>query len=124
MWQGLFQIALTLLPIALIIPILGRYLAGVYQLTPAPIDVVCSTLERVIYRLSQIDDRQMMTGWQYARAIFVSNLVMAIFVFIALVLEVMLSVSSTESTYSIITECPITKRSVGLLLSLVGGCLL
>ena len=87
MWQGLFQIALTLLPIALMIPILGRYLASVYKLTPMPIDGVCSPLERGIYRLSQIDEQEMMTGWQYARAVFLSNIVMGIFVFILLMTQ-------------------------------------
>ena len=87
MWQGLFQIALTLLPIALMIPILGRYLASVYKLTPMPIDRVCSPLERGIYRLSQIDEQEMMTGWQYARAIFLSNIVMGVFVFILLMTQ-------------------------------------
>ncbi len=90
MWQGLFQIALTLLPIGIITPILGRYLARVFRANPeisAPLDPIFSQLERGIYRLSQIDDREMMTGWQYARAIFVSNIMMAVFVFTLLMTQ-------------------------------------
>jgi potassium-transporting ATPase potassium-binding subunit len=87
MWQGLIQIALTLLPIGIITPILGKYLAGVFRFTPTLLDSICSPLEQGIYQLSQIDDRQIMTGWQYTRSIFVSNLVMAVFVFIILMTQ-------------------------------------
>jgi potassium-transporting ATPase potassium-binding subunit len=95
MWQGLLQIALTLLPIGIITPILGKYMAGVFRSTPDRLDRVCSPLERGIYRFSQIDSSQMMTGWQYARAIFVSNLVMAILVFIILMTQAGLPFNST-----------------------------
>jgi potassium-transporting ATPase potassium-binding subunit len=81
MWQGFLQIALTLLPLAIITPLLGNYMARVFKFTPTRLDRVCTPIERGIYRLGQIDDREMMTGWQYARAIFASNLVMAIAVF-------------------------------------------
>ena len=79
MWQGLFQIALTLLPIGIITPILGKYLAAVFQAdTPTRVrsksglswlDPIFSHLERAIYRFSQIDRDEVMTGWQYARSI-------------------------------------------------------
>ena len=98
MWQGLFQIALTLLPIVLITPILGRYMARVFQANPgisAPLDRIFAPLERGIYKLGQIDDLEMMTGWQYARAIFASNIVMAIFVFILLMTQGGLPFNST-----------------------------
>ncbi len=98
MWQGLFQIALTLLPIVLITPILGRYLARVFQANPgisAPLDRIFVPLERSIYKLGQIDDREIMTGWQYARAIFASNIVMAVFVFILLMTQGGLPFNST-----------------------------
>jgi K+-transporting ATPase ATPase A chain len=99
MWQGLFQIALTLLPIGIITPILGKYMAGVFRSnpnTPAPLDAVFSPVERGIYKLSQIDDRQMMTGWQYARAIFTSNLAMGIFVFAIFMTQAGLPFNSTN----------------------------
>ena len=95
MWQGLIQIALTLIPIGIITPILGKYMAGVYRPSPSRLDPVCSPLERGIYRLSQIDDREMMTGWQYARSVFVSNLVMAILVLILLMTQGGLPFNST-----------------------------
>jgi potassium-transporting ATPase potassium-binding subunit len=99
MWQGLFQIALTLLPIGIITPILGKYMAGIFRANstiPAPLDAVFSPVERGIYKLSQIDDREMMTGWQYARAIFVSNLVMGIFVFTIFMTQAGLPLNSTN----------------------------
>jgi potassium-transporting ATPase potassium-binding subunit len=96
MWQGLIQIALTLLPLALITPILGKYMAGVFRsggngdgksAQRNPLDPICSTLERGIYKLSQIDEREMMTGWQCARAILISNIAMAVFVYVILIAQ-------------------------------------
>ena len=98
MWQGLFQIALTLLPIGLITPILGRYMADIFRFNPTFLDPICSPLERGIYRVSQIDDREIMTGWQYARSIFASNLVMGIFVFIILLTQAGLPFNPTSLT--------------------------
>ncbi|MFM2303912.1 MAG: potassium-transporting ATPase subunit [Cyanobacteriota bacterium] len=95
MWQGLIQIALTLIPSGIITPILGKYMAGVHRSSPSRLDPVCSPLERGIYRLSQIDAREMMTGWQYARSIFVSNLVMGILVLILLMAQGGLPFNST-----------------------------
>ncbi len=95
MWQGFLQIALTLLPIAIITPILGNYMARVFRPTPTLLDPICSPIEGGIYRLSQIDEREIMTGWQYARAIFVSNLVMAIGVFVLLMVQGGLPLNST-----------------------------
>jgi potassium-transporting ATPase potassium-binding subunit len=105
MWQGLFQIALTLLPIGIITPILGKYLAVVFQADISTharsksgrtwLDPVFSHLERAVYRFSQIDRAEVMTGWQYARAIFVSNIVMGIFVFALLITQAGLPFNST-----------------------------
>jgi potassium-transporting ATPase potassium-binding subunit len=98
MWQGLFQIALTLLPIGLITPILGKYMAGVFRSNlniPAPLDPIFATVEQGIYRIGQIDDREIMTGWEYARAIFVSNIMMAIFVFTILMTQGALPLNPT-----------------------------
>jgi potassium-transporting ATPase potassium-binding subunit len=104
MWQGLFQIALTLLPLAIITPILGKYMAGVFRsgsngggksTQKTLLDPICSTLERGIYKLSQIDEREMMTGWQYARAILISNVAMAVFVYVMLIAQGGLPFNST-----------------------------
>jgi potassium-transporting ATPase potassium-binding subunit len=99
MWQGLFQIALTLLPLGIITPILGKYMADVFRSNatiPAPLDAIFSPVELGIYKFSQIDDRQMMTGWQYARAIFTSNLAMGIFVLAILITQAGLPLNSTN----------------------------
>jgi potassium-transporting ATPase potassium-binding subunit len=105
MWQGIFQIVLTLLPIGIITPLFGRYMAGVFQTdTSTPIsrksrliflDPVFAHLERAVYRLSKIDTDEVMTGWQYIRAIFASNIVMAVFVFVLLIAQARLPFNST-----------------------------
>jgi potassium-transporting ATPase potassium-binding subunit len=104
MWQGSIQIVLTLLPLALITPILGKYMAGVFRsdrngggksTARTPLDRICTPLERGIYKLSQIDEREMMTGWQYARAISISNIAMAVFVYVILLAQGGLPFNST-----------------------------
>jgi potassium-transporting ATPase potassium-binding subunit len=105
MWQGLFQIVLTLLPIGIITPILGKYLAVVFQADTSTrsrrklgltwLDPVFSHLERAVYRFSQIDRDEIMTGWQYVRAIFISNIVMGVFVFALLITQAELPFNST-----------------------------
>lgn len=95
MWQGFLQIALTLLPLFIITPLLGNYLARVFRFAPMRLDAVCAPVERGIYRLSNIDEREMMTGWQYANAIFVSNIIMAVAVFVLLMIQGGLPLNST-----------------------------
>jgi potassium-transporting ATPase potassium-binding subunit len=95
MWQGWIQIFLTLLPIALTVPILGRYMARVFLGERTILDRVCAQPERIIYRFSQIHTEEMMTGWQYARAIVYSNLVMFVLVYMLLMSQSILPFNST-----------------------------
>jgi potassium-transporting ATPase potassium-binding subunit len=95
MWQGWIQIALTLLPIALIVPILGRYMARVFLGERTILDRIGTPIETTIYRFSQIHTEQMMTGWQYARAIVYTNIVMFIFVYMLLMSQSILPLNAT-----------------------------
>jgi potassium-transporting ATPase potassium-binding subunit len=95
MWQGYLQIILTLLPIVLITPILGNYMANVFLARKTWLDRSCTPIENAIYRFSQIDTDKMMTGWQYIRAIIYSNLVMAVFVYGILILQGILPLNPT-----------------------------
>ncbi|WP_009631919.1 potassium-transporting ATPase subunit KdpA [Synechocystis sp. PCC 7509] len=76
MCQGIFQIALTLLILVLITPLLGQYIARVFMEKKTLLDPIMNPVEKVIYTLSGVTKDEM-TGWQYARAILYSNLVMA-----------------------------------------------
>jgi potassium-transporting ATPase potassium-binding subunit len=83
MLQGWFQIALTLLIIVAITPLLGGYMARVYLGERSFLDRILNPVERVIYGLVGIQAQESMTGWQYARAILYSNVVMvALIIFI------------------------------------------
>ncbi len=95
MWQGWIQIALTLLPIALIVPILGRYMAGVFLGERTILDRICTPIEGLIYRFSQIHAQEMMTGWQYGRAIVYSNVVMFVLVYALLMGQGILPLNPT-----------------------------
>ena len=98
MWQGYLQIILTLVPIVLITPILGNYMANVFLDQRTWLDRPCIPIENAIYRFSQIDPDKMMTGWQYIRAIVYSNLVMAIFVYGIFMLQGILPLNPTGLT--------------------------
>lgn len=83
MLQGWFQIAMTLLIIVAITPLLGGYMARVYLGERSFLDRILNPVERVIYGLVGIQPQESMTGWQYARAILYSNVVMvALIIFI------------------------------------------
>lgn len=84
MLQGFFQIALTLLILVAITPLLGRYMARVFLGQKTLLDPVMIPVERTIYALGDVRPKDDMTGWQYARAILYSNLVMAILIFFIL----------------------------------------
>jgi K+-transporting ATPase ATPase A chain len=78
MLQGWIQIALTLLIIVVITPFFGRYMARIYTGQPTFLDRVLNPAERVIFSISGVRSQENMTGWQYARSVIYSNVVMAL----------------------------------------------
>jgi K+-transporting ATPase ATPase A chain len=80
MGQGFLQIALTLLIVILITPKLGKYIAKVFLGENTILDVIMNPIDRILYILAGIRQKDEMTGWQYISAILCSNLVMGIFV--------------------------------------------
>lgn len=95
MLQGWIQIALTLLIIVALTPFFGRYLARVFQEQRTLLDPILNPVERFLYALMGVQAREDMTGWQYARAILYSNLVMAVFIFTIFMLQGVLPFNST-----------------------------
>lgn len=81
MLQGWIQIALTLLILVAITPFFGRYMARVFQEQRTLLDPILNPVERVLYNLVGVRAKENMTGWQYARAILYSNLVMGVLIF-------------------------------------------
>jgi len=78
MFQGWIQIALTLLIVVAITPFLGGYMARVYLGERTLLDPVLNPVERILFKLSGVQTRENMTGWQYIKAVLYSNLVMAL----------------------------------------------
>lgn len=81
MLQGWLQIALTLLIVVAITPFFGRYMARVYQEQRTLLDPILNPVERLVYSLIGVATKENMTGWQYARAILYSNIVMGLLIF-------------------------------------------
>ena len=95
MIQGWLQIALTLFIVILITPLLGKYIANVFLKERTVLDSILGKLDRLIYKAIGLRNRPDMTGWQYVRAILISNLIMGIFVFLILLLQPILPLNPT-----------------------------
>lgn len=80
MLQGWLQIALTLLIVLAITPFFGQYMARVYLEQRTFLDRILNPVERVLYSLVGVQAQENMTGWQYARAIIYSNVVMGLLI--------------------------------------------
>ena len=98
MIQGFIQIALTLLIVVLIVPWFGNYMARVFLTQKTILEPIAKPLERLIYAVGGINDQKSMTGWQYARSVLVSNLVMLVFVFFLLIFQGILPLNPTGLT--------------------------
>ncbi len=82
MGQGLLQIGLTLAVVLIITPIFGKYIANVFMGKTTLLDIVVSPLEKFIYKLTDVNPQENMTGRQYAYSLLQSNLFMGIFVYL------------------------------------------
>ncbi len=98
MLQGWLQIGITLVLIVVIAPIFGSYIAKVYLGQKTLLDPVLNPIEGLIFRFSGINPENPKNGWQYAGAILYSNLVMAIFLFLMLMLQGSLPLNPTGLT--------------------------
>lgn len=85
MLQGWIQIAITLLIVVAIVPFFGRYMAHVFLGERTLLDPVARPLERLLLSLSGVRTQEDMTGWQYARAVIYSNIVMAVLLFLIII---------------------------------------
>lgn len=81
MLQGWMQIAITLLIILAITPFFGRYMARVFMGQKTILEPIAHPIERSILSLSGVQHPEDMTGWQYARAVLYSNVVMGMLIF-------------------------------------------
>lgn len=95
MLQGWIQIALTLLLILAITPLLGGYIARIYLGQKTILDPIFNPIDRFIFSASGVQSKSQMNGWQYARAILFSNLVMAILLFLILMFQAVLPLNPT-----------------------------
>jgi potassium-transporting ATPase potassium-binding subunit len=95
MLQGWLQIALTLLIVVVITPLFGGYMANVFLGERTRLDALLVPIEQEIDRLSGIQIKDDMTGWQYVRAVLISNLVMAVFVFVIFMFQGILPLNPT-----------------------------
>jgi K+-transporting ATPase ATPase A chain len=98
MIQGFIQIALTLLILVLIVSWFGSYMARVFLAQKTILEPVAQPLEKLIYAVGGINSQKSMTGWQYARSVLVSNLVMLVFVFFLLIFQGILPLNPTGLT--------------------------
>ncbi len=96
MLEGWIQIALTLLIVVVFTPFFGRYMARVFQEKRTFLDPILNPVERVLYSLVGVKAKENMTGWQYARAIIYSNIVMGLLVFFMIMNQGWLPLNPTK----------------------------
>lgn len=85
--QGFVGFALFFLVLTLLAVPVGRYMYRVFELQPTFLDKVMGPLDRGIFRLAGIDETQGMTWRQYAIAFLLSNMIMAIPVYLILMFQ-------------------------------------
>ncbi|TBR61774.1 potassium-transporting ATPase subunit A [Westiellopsis prolifica IICB1] len=96
MLEGWIQIALTLLIVVIITPFFGRYIARIFQEKRTFLDPILNPVERVLYSLVGVQTKENMTGWQYARAIIYSNIVMGLLIFLIITNQGWLPLNPTQ----------------------------
>ncbi|MGB3641943.1 MAG: potassium-transporting ATPase subunit KdpA [Rivularia sp. (in: cyanobacteria)] len=87
MGQGLLQIGLTLALVLIITPIFGKYIASVFMGESSLLDRVMNPLEKVIYKLADVNPQENMTGRQYAYSLLSSNLFMGLLVYLLIIFQ-------------------------------------
>lgn len=95
MLEGWIKIILTLGIIVAIAPILGNYIARVYLGQTTVLDSIIMPIDRLIFKAIGIQSKSDMTGWQYARAVLSSNLIMAVLLFLMIMLQGLLLLNPT-----------------------------
>ena len=73
--NGWLQIACFVLAIVAATPILGGFMARVFTRQATWLDVVCRPVERVVYRLTAIDEQHEMRWTEYAAALLLFSVV-------------------------------------------------
>ena len=98
MLQGLLQIALTLVILVIIVPFFGNYMARVFMGRKTLLDPIANPLDKLMLAASAVRADRSMTGWQYAKAVLISNFIMTVFVFLVLMLQGVLPLNPTGLT--------------------------
>ncbi len=71
-------------------------MARVFLAQKTWLDPVVAQIERMIFKLSGVQQQEDMTGWQYARAVLYSNLAMAVMIFAIFMLQGILPLNPTQ----------------------------
>ncbi|MBD1895949.1 potassium-transporting ATPase subunit KdpA [Coleofasciculus sp. FACHB-129] len=95
MWQGLFQIVINLLIVVAISKFFGSYIASVFKGEKTFLDPIMIPIEKTIYALGGVRNKENQTSWQYARALLYTNLVMGVLVYLILILQQFLPLNPT-----------------------------
>ena len=96
MFQGLLQVLLSLLLVIALTPVLGKYFADVATSANTRLDPIANPVERLLYRLCDVEPDENMTGWQYIQAMLTSNACFGILVFLLLTFQALLPLNPTD----------------------------
>jgi len=85
--NGWFQIVLFLLVVAAVTPLLGRYLSRVFSNEPTRLDAVFGPAERLVYRLTGVDDSRQMSWREYAASVLVFSAVSMVVLYLVMLVQ-------------------------------------
>jgi K+-transporting ATPase ATPase A chain len=88
--NGWLQIACFLLAVFLVTPALGGFMARVFSRQPTWLDPVCRPIERVVYRLTGVDETHEMRWTEYATALLLFSAVSMLVLYVMQRLQAML----------------------------------
>jgi potassium-transporting ATPase potassium-binding subunit len=80
--RDFLQLALYLLALVSATPVLGAFMAGVFQDRPTLLSPVLGPVERATYRLAGVDEKREMRWTEYCVALLVFNAVGFTFLFL------------------------------------------
>lgn len=80
------QLGIFLLLLFIVVPLLGRYMAAIFQDHPKSVPLL-SNLEKFVYRICQIDPAQEMSWKDYAKAMLCFNGIGLVFLFLLQLLQ-------------------------------------
>jgi K+-transporting ATPase ATPase A chain len=85
--ENIFQFGIFILLLLVVVPLLGRYMAKIFNDSPVSPFPILGNIERLIYRICHIEPDHEMSWKEYAKALLCFNFAGLVFLFLLLLLQ-------------------------------------